>query len=209
MVVPGPAGFERATRLKPMTQAVRSAMDAQDSSYFADLGRPSPAADAPPNQARAYATPTSSAQSSKLPSPYSSACSSFKKDEHGPEFEAWKRSIEAHQHDLATCLAQLESAIRAEDYERASRLKSQRDRLKARPLPPKPQISRTAAVDHALSHAPTHWNGSVQGSSCSSRQSSSDTLVHGGRTESSGLDFLFNVWQHNPQHTPTPTNVHA
>jgi hypothetical protein len=33
--------------------------------------------------------------------------------------------------------------------------------------------------------------------------------VHGGRTESSGLDFLFNVWQHNPQHTPTPTNVHA
>ena len=154
--MPGPAGFERTTRLKPMTQAVRSAMDAQDSSYFADLGRPSPAADAPPNQVREFASSHSSPRSSVRPSLYSSESSSW--------------------------------------------------------LPMSPQPAQTT-----LSHASARWNaaeqasvGSPRPSTSMSRQSGSEMGAEvGGRAESTGLEFLFNVWQHNPQHTPTPTNVHA
>ena len=163
MVVPGPS-----SRLKPaalptrMTKpvgyltGVRSRMEAQDASYFADLGRPSPAADAPPNQVREFASSHSSPRSSVRPSLYSSESSSW--------------------------------------------------------LPMRPQPAQTT-----LSHASARWNaaeqasvGSPRPSTSMSRQSGSEMGAEvGGRAESTGLEFLFNVWQHNPQHTPRPDNVHA
>jgi hypothetical protein len=184
-----------------------SRMQAQDVSYFAELSKPSPVADAPPLHRRQHATPVSSLYSSPAPSI---------KGDHDEVMAAYKRAVESQHHDLVTCLCELENAIRSEDYERASRLKLKRDAIKARPLPPKPQPSQSAAegvTGHALSAATASQPKYTASHTFDPRGSSSSasTVVQeeGGRTTSSGLEFLFSVWQHNPKHTPTPTNVHA
>jgi hypothetical protein len=227
----------------------------QDALYYAELSRPSPAADAPPLQVREYATPRPSQNATPRESPslagstssqrseygtlqhsaYSQrsgyatpqhSTSQFSQGNHDEEMAAWQRAVESHHHELHSCLSQLDSAIRSEDYDRASRLKFQRDILKAKPFPPKPQ-RRGFGVDSATGHAPrdppalevlsfnnsplkpdaaqdgTFMKGSIFDASAS-------TVAQGGaRTNSSGLEFLFSVWQHNPKDTPMPHNIHA
>jgi hypothetical protein len=127
-----------------------------------------------------------------------------------------QRAVEYQHHDFATCVRELESAIRSEDYEMASRLKLKRDAIKARPLPPKPhpgQRDAEGVTGHALSSATATQpkNTASHVFDCRESSSSASTVAQedGGDTNSSGLEFLFSVWQHNPKHTPTPTNVHA
>ena len=231
----------------------------QDASYYAELSRPSPAADAPPLQVREYATPrpsqnatprestceagSTSSQRSGYATLHHSAYSQrsgyatpqhstgqFSQDNHDEAMAAWQRAVESHHHELHSCLSQLDSAIRSEDYERASRLKFQRDNLKAKPFPPKPlhrALHQGFGVDREIGHAPrdppalevfsfsnsplkpgaaqdaTFMKGSIFDGSAS-------TVAQGGpRTNSTGLDFLLSVWQHNPKHTPMPHNIHA
>jgi hypothetical protein len=184
-------------------------MQTQDDSYFAELSKPSPVADAPPLHRRQHATCTTT-QSSL----YSSAQSI--KGHHDEAMAAYKRAVESQHHDLVTCLRELENAIRSEDYERASRLKWKRDAIQARPLPPKPhpgQRDAEGVTGHALSSATATQpkNTASHVFDCRESSSSASTVVQqdGGRTNSSGLEFLFSVLQHNPKHTPTPGNVHA
>lgn len=192
-----------------VTTEPASHMQAQDAAYFAELSKPSPVADAPPLHRRQNATCTTT-QSSL----YSSAQSI--KGHHDEAMAAYKRAVESQHHDLVTCLRELENAIRSEDYERASRLKWKRDAIQARPLPPKPhpgQRDAEGVTGHALSSAtaPQPKNTASHVFDCRESSSSASTVVQqdGGRTNSSGLEFLFSVWQHNPKHTPTPGNVHA
>ena len=195
----GPA----ATRESPVCR-----MQTQDDSYFAELSKPSPVADAPPLHRRQHATCTTT-QSSL----YSSAQSI--KGHHDEAMAAYKRAVESQHHDLATCLRELENAIRSEDYERASRIKLRRDAIKARPLPPKPHSQSVAegVTGHALSAAtapqPKYTASHVFDRPESSSSASTVAQEDGGETNSSGLEFLFSVWQHNPKHTPRPGNVHA
>ena len=177
-------------------------MQAQDVSYFAELSKPSPVADAPPLHRRQLATPVSSLYSSSAPSI---------KGDHDEAMAAYKRDVESMHHDLLTCLSELENAIRSEDYERASQLKLKRDEIKARKLPTKPQPSQSAAqgvTAHALSAATAPQPKYTVDCRESSSSASTVEQEERGRTSSSGLEFLFSVWQHNPKHTPTPANVH-
>jgi hypothetical protein len=183
-----------------------SRMQVQDASYFAMLSKPSPAADAPPLHRCQHALPQSSLHSSPAPSI---------KGYHDEAMAAYKRAVESQHHDLATCLRELENAIRSEDYERASRIKLRRDAIKARPLPPKPHSQSVAegVTGHALSAAtapqPKYTASHVFDRPESSSSASTVAQEDGGETNSSGLEFLFSVWQHNPKHTPRPGNVHA
>jgi hypothetical protein len=190
----GPA----ATRESPVCR-----MQAQDASYFAELSKPSPVADAPPLHRRQHATPQSSQCSSPAPSI---------KGDHDEAMAAYKRAVEYQHHDFATCVRELESAIRSEDYERASRLKLKRDSIKARPLPPKPQPSQSSAQGngHALSDATDPQPQYTPSHASNHSSSSASTVATVAQEEvASGLEFLFSVWQHTPKHTPTPANVHA
>jgi hypothetical protein len=63
----------------------------------------------------------------------------FSQDNYDEAIAAWQRAVESQHDELYSCLSQLDSAVRSGDYERASRLKVERDIIKARPLPPMPQ----------------------------------------------------------------------
>ena len=190
----GPA----ATRESPVCR-----MQTQDDSYFAELSKPSPVADAPPLHRRQHATPQCSQYSSPAPSI---------KGDHDEAMAAYKRAVEYQHHDFATCVRELESAIRSEDYETASRLKLKRDAIKARLLPPKPHPSQSAAQEngHALSAASAPQPKYTPSHASDHSSSSASTAATVAQEEgTSGLEFLFSVWQHTPKHTPTPANVHA
>ena len=64
----------------------------------------------------------------------------FSQDNYDEAIAAWQRAVESQHDELHSCLLQLDSAMRSEDYERASGLKLQRDIIKARLLPPMPQL---------------------------------------------------------------------
>ena len=89
------------------------------------------------NQDPALADSTSSQRSGDATPQHSTG--QFSQDNYDEAIAAWQRAVESQHDELHSCLSQLDSAMRSEDYERASRLKVQRDIIKARPLPPMPQ----------------------------------------------------------------------
>lgn len=58
-----------------------------------------------------------------------------RQDNYDEAIAAWHRAVESQHDELHSCLSQLDSAMRSEDLDRASRLKLQRDVIKARPMP--------------------------------------------------------------------------
>ena len=183
----------------------------RDEGYYGNLQAPSPAAPLPPLQARSIQSNQSTASTAKEsprgPAPNVMVAPSLRTDAaYQREVEAWQREVARWKMELESCLHELGDAIISEDFERATQLKKRRDELQSRAMPPRPVLPQAvgkAAWDDRLYRSPD--------SNSFKSYSTVDTVSQGARTQSErgGLGFLFTVWQHNPEHTSTPDNVHA
>lgn len=173
------------------------------SSYYDNLQGMSPAAPAAPSETRSYASSVASkaptnATTTPVPSVYSTPRGEMTPSKiNDASTSAAAQARVAHSMEFDQLCRDLASAIQAEDFSRANRLKAKRDELRNRAL------EHSVVTQSAATPMSNPSGGSVRSPNSSAPRASQ------ARAESGGLGFLFTVWSHNPVHTPQPDTCHA